>query len=82
MSDNYKKIIEEARKRYIPLLMVCNSKEDTHQYFVNGKEYDCVSNFTHNYKPYANFDEIAKRYAIKHGFDGPYWDSKVERISG
>ena len=63
MSDNYKKIIEEAREKIHSTFNGLQFKEDTHQYFVNGKEYDCVSNFTHNYKPYANFDEIAKRYA-------------------
>ena len=81
MSDNYKKIIEEAREKIHSTFNGLQFKEDTHQYFVNGKEYDCVSNFTHNYKPYANFDEIAKRYAIKHGFDGPYWTQKWKELA-
>ena len=45
-------------------------KEDTHQYFLPKEgniEVNCVSNVTHKYIPYANWDEICKRSAAKIG---------------
>lgn len=45
-------------------------KEDTHQYFLPEKgniELNCVSNMTHKYVPYVDWDEVCRNKAMKLG---------------
>ncbi len=45
-------------------------KSDTHQYFTkDNRELVSVSKFTERFEPKENWDEIAAKYAKKHGLD-------------
>lgn len=65
------KEVTEIREKILSTFNKLQFVEETHQYFLpddNGNlvEYDCVSNVTHQFVPYSNWDEIAENYAIKH----------------
>lgn len=63
--------VTEIREKILSTFNKLQFVEETHQYFLpddkgNLVEYDCVSNVTHQFVPYSNWDEIAENYAIKH----------------
>lgn len=65
------KEVTEIREKILSIFNKLQFVEETHQYFLpddkgNLVEYDCVSNVTHQFVPYSNWDEIAENYAIKH----------------
>ena len=72
-------IISEIRDKIISSFNELIFVEEGHKYFLNGEEYDCVSNMTHKFKnPEYIFDTTSQsiKYAQKHGETPEYWREK------
>lgn len=59
--------IKYARDLIESVFGVINFIEESHQYFIDEKEYTPVSHIIHEYEPYVDWDEKADAYARKYG---------------
>lgn len=76
--EKYEAIREKIRTTFSGLIF----KEDTHQYFYNGRELTCVSNVTHQFQEHFDADEKAQG-VYERQYNDPtakYYHMTVEEI--
>lgn len=73
MNEPWREEVERGRNLILSTFSKLEFKEDTHQYFLDGKEYLSVSATIHKFEKEEDWDKIATDYAMKHGGTKEYW---------
>ncbi len=74
--DGEPSIVYDIRKKILTEFSDLKFDPIPHKYYIGEKELPSVSQVAHQFEEETDFEIVAEKYAVKHGYDAQYWLDK------